>query len=57
MRRAQRELEASGARDEVVVLVGDALQRARSRAASPDLPAPAVALLADIATAIEVRIP
>ena len=57
VRRAQRELEASGARDEVVVLVGDALQRARSRAASPDLPAPAVALLADIATAIEVRIP
>ena len=26
VRRAQRELEASGARDEVVVLVGDALQ-------------------------------
>lgn len=57
VRRAQRELEASGARDEVVVLVGDALQRARSRAASPALPAPAVALLADIATAIEERIP
>lgn len=57
VRRAQRELEASGARDEVVVLVGDALQRARSGAASPALPAPAVALLADIATAIEERIP
>lgn len=57
LRRAQRELEATGAREEVVALVREALQRARGHAASPALPAPAVALLADIATAIERRIP
>lgn len=57
VRRAQRELEASGARGELVSLVRDALLRARETAASPTLPAPAVALLADIATAIEERIP
>ncbi len=57
VRRAQRELEASGARDEVVELVRDSLQRARARAAGPTIPSAAVALLADIATAIEERIP
>ncbi|WP_336632166.1 MULTISPECIES: polyprenyl synthetase family protein [unclassified Microbacterium] len=57
VRRAQRELEASGARDDVEVLVREALGRARSRAASPELPAPAGALLLRIATVIEERIP
>lgn len=57
VRRAQRELEASGARDELVALVRDALQRARSRSASPAVPDAAVGLLADLATAIEERIP
>lgn len=57
VRRAQRELEASGARDELVVVVEDLLRRARAHASSPQLPAAAVALLADIAVAIERRIP
>lgn len=57
VRRAQRELEASGARGDLVALVREALQRARGRAASMDLPDAAVALLADLATAIEERIP
>ncbi len=57
LRRAQRELTASGARDDLVLLVHGALQRARARSASPDLPDAAVTLLADLATAIEERIP
>ncbi len=57
IRRAQRELEASGARDDVEALVHAALHRARARAASPDLPTPAVALLSRIAAVIEERIP
>lgn len=57
VRRAQRELETSGARDDLVGLVRASLQRARTRSASPQIPADAVALLADISTAIERRIP
>lgn len=57
VRRAQRALEASGARDDLVAMVHTALQRARSRSASPLIPTAAVTLLADIATAIEERIP
>lgn len=57
VRRAQRELEASGARDDLVAMVRAALERARARSASPEIPSAAVALLADIATAIEERIP
>lgn len=57
VRRAQRELTASGARNDLVALVHDALQRARSQSASPALPGAAVTLLADLATAIERRIP
>jgi len=57
VRRAQRELEASGARDELVVVVEDRLRRARAHASSPELPAATVSLLADIAAAIERRIP
>ncbi|KXC05501.1 polyprenyl synthetase family protein [Microbacterium hominis] len=57
VRRAQRELEASGARDHLVALIDDRLRRARSRSASPALPPAAVALLAEVANAIEGRIP
>lgn len=57
IRRAQRELEASGARDGLVTLIHERLRRARARAASPALPAATVALLADVTTAIEARIP
>ncbi len=57
VRRAQRELEASGARDDLVALVTDRLRRARGHAASPELPAAAVTLLATVAAAIEGRIP
>lgn len=57
VRRAQRELEASGARDDVVALIHDRLRRARSRAASPALPTSAVTLLAQVANSIEGRIP
>lgn len=57
LQRAQRELAASGARDELVLLVQGALQRARARSASPALPGAAVTILADLATAIEERIP
>lgn len=57
VRRAQRELEASGARDAVEDLVRDALCRARSQTAAPALPAPAGALLTRIANVIEERIP
>ncbi|EIC06798.1 MAG: geranylgeranyl pyrophosphate synthase [Microbacterium sp. 69-7] len=57
VRRAQRELEASGARDDLVALIHDRLSRARSRAASPSLPPAAVALLAEVANTIEGRIP
>lgn len=57
VRRAQRELEASGARDDLVALVRASLQRARARSAAPAIPSATVALLADIATAIEERIP
>lgn len=57
VRRAQRELERSGARDDLVALIHEGLRRARVRAASPEVPGDAAALLADIATAIERRIP
>ncbi len=57
VRRAQKELEASGARDDLVALIDDRLRRARTRAASPALPAAAVALLAEVAGTIERRIP
>lgn len=57
VRRAQRELEASGARDHMVALIDDRLRRARSRAASPELPQAAVALLTQVADTIEGRIP
>lgn len=57
VRRAQRELEASGARDDLVALIEDRLRRARARAASPELPPAAVALLATVASTIEGRIP
>ncbi|MBN9224763.1 MAG: geranylgeranyl pyrophosphate synthase [Microbacterium sp. SCN 70-27] len=57
VRRAQRVLEASGARHDVVALVGDALQRARANASHPKLPAPTVSLLARIADAVESRVP
>lgn len=57
VRRAQRELERSGAREDLVALIHEGLRRARIRAASPDVPDDAAALLADIAAAIERRIP
>ncbi|WEK14667.1 MAG: polyprenyl synthetase family protein [Candidatus Microbacterium phytovorans] len=57
VRRAQREIEASGARAGVEELVRANLRRARAHAASPELPPPAVMLLAGIADAIERRIP
>ncbi|WP_294981381.1 polyprenyl synthetase family protein [uncultured Microbacterium sp.] len=57
VRRAQRELEASGARADLVALIHDRLRRARSRAASPSLPPAVVALLAEVANTIEERIP
>jgi len=57
VRRAQRELEASGARDDLVALIDDRLRRARARSASPALPPAAVALLAEVANTIEGRIP
>ena len=45
------------ARDDLVALVTDRLRRARGHAASPELPAAAVTLLATVAAAIEGRIP
>jgi len=57
VRRAQRELDASGARARMTALVDETLRRARRTAASPGLPAPAVHLLATIAVQIEERIP
>lgn len=57
VRKAQRELEASGARDDLVTLIHERLRRARARAASPALPTATVALLADVTAAIEARIP
>ena len=57
VRRAQRELEASGARGELVALVHDALERATSHATSHELPTAARSLLGDIGAAIEERIP
>ncbi len=57
VRRAQQEIEASGARHELETLVRDCLRRARARAASPDLPRDAVVLLAELANRIEERIP
>lgn len=57
VRRAQREIEASGARGGLEELVRDNLRRARAHAASPELPPAAVVLLAALADAIESRIP
>lgn len=57
VRKAQREIEASGARSELEELVRMRLHRARSQAAAPELPPGAVVLLAGIADAIERRIP
>lgn len=57
VRRAQREIEASGARVELEELVRESLLRARTTAASPELPPAAVILLATIADAVERRIP
>jgi len=57
VRRAQHEIEASGARTELEVLIRRRLQRARSHAASPRLPRAAGALLGELADAIEERIP
>lgn len=57
VRRAQQELEASGARDDLEALVRTSLARARDLAGTPGLPQPAVALVAALASAIEGRIP
>lgn len=57
VRRAQRALEQSGARDDVVELVHGLLRSARGHAASPTLPAGVVTLLAEVASSIEERIP
>lgn len=57
VRRAQRAIEASGARGELERMVSESLARARLQASSPALPAPAVDLLERIAVAIEARIP
>lgn len=57
VRRAQEELEASGAREDLVALVRSSLENARAQAASPDLSPAAAALIGDIAAAIEGRVP
>ncbi|GAA1649250.1 polyprenyl synthetase family protein [Microbacterium flavum] len=57
VRRAQRELERSGAREHVVALVHEGLDRARTHAAGGRLPVAAASLLDDIGSAIERRIP
>ncbi|CAI9386617.1 polyprenyl synthetase family protein [Microbacterium sp. T2.11-28] len=57
VRRAQREIEASGARVGLEELVHDNLRRARAHASSAELPPQAVVLLAALADAIERRIP
>lgn len=57
VRRAQREIEASGARTGLEELVRLRLRNARARSAAPELPRGAVVLLAGLADAIERRIP
>ncbi len=57
VKRAQREIEASGARGHLEEMVHLHLHRARAQAAAPELPRGAVVLLAEIADAIERRIP
>jgi geranylgeranyl pyrophosphate synthase len=57
LRRAQRVLDRSGARAEMVALVGETLDRSRRRVSDATLPAPATTLLTHLASAIERRIP
>jgi len=57
VRRAQQEIEASGARAELEEQVRYRLRRARAQAAAPEVPRGAVVLLASLADAIERRIP
>lgn len=57
VRRAQRAIEASGAREGLEEMVRQSLRRARGHAASPQMPPAAMTLLAELADAIEARIP
>ena len=57
IKRAQKALEDSGARERLTVVISDTLRSARSRTAEPALPAEAVMLLARLADAVEDRIP
>ncbi len=57
IRRAQEELDASGARAELHALIVGMIERARAVAADPLLPSPVVELLAGIADRIEKRMP
>ncbi|MFS0867139.1 polyprenyl synthetase family protein [Microbacterium sp. 179-B 1A2 NHS] len=57
IRRAQRELDASGARQRAVDLITATLRSARTRAADAALPRDAVVLLAALAAAVDERIP
>lgn len=57
VRKAQREIEASGARNGLEDLIRLRLRGARTHSAAPELPRAAVVLLATLADAIESRIP
>lgn len=57
VRRAQRAIEASGARQGLEEMVRQSLRRARTHAAAAQMPPAAVMLLAELADAIEARIP
>ncbi|GEP46706.1 polyprenyl synthetase family protein [Microbacterium saccharophilum] len=57
LRAAQRELDASGAREELITLVRETLAQAQRLGAETSLGAPVVSLLAQLATAIDERIP